>query len=58
MVEILVEGAGEEGERVGRTPENQLLHLAASEAEAPAGCLVPVLVTRAGQTSLSGELAR
>ncbi len=58
VVEVLVEGAGEDGERVGRTPENHLLHLAASEAEAPAGSLVPVLVTRAGQTSLSGEPAR
>jgi tRNA-2-methylthio-N6-dimethylallyladenosine synthase len=59
VVEVLVEGAGEEeGRRIGRTPENHLVHLAASEAEAPAGALARVRVTRAGQSSLSGELAR
>jgi tRNA-2-methylthio-N6-dimethylallyladenosine synthase len=58
VVEVLVEGAGEEGERLGRTPQNHLVHLAASEAEAPAGALVAVRVTRAGQSSLSGEISR
>jgi tRNA-2-methylthio-N6-dimethylallyladenosine synthase len=53
-----VEGAGEEEERLGRTPQNHLVHLAASEAEAPAGALVAVRVTRAGQSSLSGEISR
>ncbi|HTN53892.1 MAG TPA: TRAM domain-containing protein, partial [Anaeromyxobacter sp.] len=54
-VEVLVEGPSEDpGQRVGRTPENRVVHLAASEAEAPAGALVPVRVTRAGGSSLSG----
>jgi tRNA-2-methylthio-N6-dimethylallyladenosine synthase len=56
VVEVLVEGPGEEeGERLGRTPENHLVHLRASEAQAPAGALVAVRVTRAGVASLSGE---
>jgi len=56
-VEVLVEGPGdEEGWRRGRTPENHLVHFAASPAEAPAGALLPVRVTRAGGNSLSGEL--
>ena len=42
-VEVLVEGSGEDGERRhGRTPENRLVHLAATEAEAPTGALVRV----------------
>jgi tRNA-2-methylthio-N6-dimethylallyladenosine synthase len=57
VVEVLVEGEGERGERVGRTPQNHLVHLAAPEAAAAAGALVPVRVTRAGQSSLSGEIA-
>ncbi|MBI5070804.1 MAG: tRNA (N6-isopentenyl adenosine(37)-C2)-methylthiotransferase MiaB [Deltaproteobacteria bacterium] len=56
-VEVLVEGPGdEEGWRRGRTPHNHLVHFAASEARAPAGALLPVRVTRAGGSSLSGEL--
>jgi tRNA-2-methylthio-N6-dimethylallyladenosine synthase len=57
-VEVLVEGAGEgeEGARRGRTPENRLVHFTASEQDAPAGALVAVRVTRAGASSLSGEL--
>jgi tRNA-2-methylthio-N6-dimethylallyladenosine synthase len=56
IVEVLVEGPGdEEGTRVGRTPENHLVHLAAGEAEAPAGSLVAARVTRAGVSSLSAE---
>jgi tRNA-2-methylthio-N6-dimethylallyladenosine synthase len=56
-VEVLVEGPSEEpGERLGRTPENRVVHLAASEADAPAGALVQVRVTRAGGSSLSGVL--
>jgi tRNA-2-methylthio-N6-dimethylallyladenosine synthase len=58
VVEVLVEGAGDqEGRRVGRTPENHLVHLQASEAQAPAGALVRALVTRAGGSSLSAEPA-
>jgi tRNA-2-methylthio-N6-dimethylallyladenosine synthase len=54
-VEVLVEGASDEpGERLGRTPENRVLHLAAEERHAPAGAVVSARVTRAGQSSLSG----
>ncbi len=57
-VEILVEGEGDEpGRRVGRTPENRLVHLDATAAEAPAGRLARVRVTRAGRVSLTGRLA-
>ena len=56
-VEVLVEGESDrDGERMGRTPENRPVHFAASEAAAPAGALVRVRVTRAGGSSLSGEL--
>jgi tRNA-2-methylthio-N6-dimethylallyladenosine synthase len=57
-VEVLVEGPSDEpGFRLGRTPENRLVHLAAEERDAPAGALVRVRVTRAGGSSLSGALA-
>jgi tRNA-2-methylthio-N6-dimethylallyladenosine synthase len=57
-VEVLVEGASDEpGDLRGRTPENRLVHFTADEAHAPPGALVQVRVTRAGQSSLSGELA-
>ena len=57
-VEVLVEGPSDEpGEVRGRTPENRLVHLAADEARAPVGALVRARVTRAGQSSLSAELA-
>jgi tRNA-2-methylthio-N6-dimethylallyladenosine synthase len=57
-VEVLVEGPSDEpGDRLGRTPENRLVHFAAEEREAPSGALVRVRVTRAGASSLSGELA-
>jgi tRNA-2-methylthio-N6-dimethylallyladenosine synthase len=56
-VEVLVEGEGDgDGTRRGRTPENHVVHLSAAEADAPAGALVRVRVTRAGASSLSGEL--
>jgi tRNA-2-methylthio-N6-dimethylallyladenosine synthase len=59
VVEVLVEGPSDRpGERLGRTPENRVVHLAAAEAEAPVGALVPVRVTRAGTSSLSGTLGR
>ncbi len=54
VVEVLVEGPSDDGERVGRTPENRVVHLAAPEAETPAGAVVPVRVLRAGVSSLSG----
>jgi tRNA-2-methylthio-N6-dimethylallyladenosine synthase len=58
IVEVLVEGPSDEpGERIGRTPENRVLHLAADESAAPAGARVAVRVTRAGTSSLSGVLA-
>jgi tRNA-2-methylthio-N6-dimethylallyladenosine synthase len=56
-VEVLVEGTGEDGERrFGRTPENRMVHVAASAAEAPTGALIRVKVVRAGRASLGGEL--
>ncbi len=57
-VEVLVEGPSDApGERLGRTPENRLVHLAADERDAPAGALVRARVTRAGGSSLSAGLA-
>jgi tRNA-2-methylthio-N6-dimethylallyladenosine synthase len=57
-VQVLVEGPSDEpGERRGRTPENRVVHLAAGEREAPAGAIVSARITRAGQSSLSGQLA-
>jgi tRNA-2-methylthio-N6-dimethylallyladenosine synthase len=57
-VEVLVEGEGDDdGKRFGRTPENRVVHFAGTEADAPSGALVRVKVTRAGLSSLSGELA-
>jgi tRNA-2-methylthio-N6-dimethylallyladenosine synthase len=57
-VEVLVEGPSDEpGNRLGRTPENRLVHFAAEERDAPAGALVRVRVTRAGASSLSGAPA-
>jgi tRNA-2-methylthio-N6-dimethylallyladenosine synthase len=56
-VEVLVEGASDEpGERLGRTPENRVVHLAAGEADAPAGAIVRARITRAGGSSLSGAI--
>jgi tRNA-2-methylthio-N6-dimethylallyladenosine synthase len=56
-VEVLVEGPSEaEGERMGRTPENRVVHFRADEAAAPVGALRRVRVTRAGGSSLSGAL--
>jgi tRNA-2-methylthio-N6-dimethylallyladenosine synthase len=58
IVEVLVEGSSDDpGEQRGRTPENRMVHLAAGEADAPAGALVAVRITRAGGASLSGVLA-
>jgi tRNA-2-methylthio-N6-dimethylallyladenosine synthase len=55
-VEVLVEGASDEpGDRIGRSPENRLVHFTASEEEAPAGAILRVRVVRAGASSLSGE---
>jgi len=52
-----VEGPGEEpGARLGRTPENRVVHLEADEAAAPAGALIRARVTRAGTSSLSGSV--
>src|SRR5512142_1168475 len=49
VLEVLVEGPSDEpGERLGRTPDNHVVHLAASEAAAPVGALVRVRVARAG----------
>ncbi len=56
-VEVLVEGTGEDGvRRYGRTPENRMVHVAATPDEAPTGALVRVRVVRAGRASLTGQL--
>jgi len=57
-VEVLVEGGldGEEGRRFGRTLENRMVHFDADPSRAPAGALLPVLVTRSHANSLSGEI--
>jgi tRNA-2-methylthio-N6-dimethylallyladenosine synthase len=57
-VEVLVEGPapGSPGEAVGRTPENRLVHVDLAGREPRAGDLVRVRVTRAGTSSLGGEL--
>jgi tRNA-2-methylthio-N6-dimethylallyladenosine synthase len=56
-VEVLIEGSGEDGGlRQGRSPENRMVHVLATEAEAPTGALVRVKVVRAGRASLGGEL--
>ncbi|HET7753856.1 MAG TPA: tRNA (N6-isopentenyl adenosine(37)-C2)-methylthiotransferase MiaB [Anaeromyxobacteraceae bacterium] len=56
-VEVLVEGASDrDGQRLGRTPQNRVVHFAATEESAPAGAVLRVRVTRAGGNSLSGEL--
>jgi len=57
VVEVLVEGASEDpGGRLGRSPENRVVHLTAPEDEAPAGALVLARIVRAGGSSLSGEV--
>jgi len=57
-VEVLVEGPSDSpGERLGRSPENRVVHVAADEAAAPAGATVRVRVSRAGTSSLSGAPA-
>jgi tRNA-2-methylthio-N6-dimethylallyladenosine synthase len=56
-LEVLVEGEGDdEGRRFGRTPENRVVHFAASAERAPAGALLRTRVTRAHANSLSGEI--
>ena len=56
-VEVLVEGPSDDpAQRMGRTPENRVVHLAASESEAPVGARVHARVVRAGTASLSAEL--
>jgi tRNA-2-methylthio-N6-dimethylallyladenosine synthase len=55
-VEVLVEGPSEDpARRAGRTPENRVVHFAASEAEAPTGALLRVRVLRAHSSSFAGE---
>ncbi len=57
-VEVLLEGPadGSPGEGVGRTPENRLVHVDLGGREPRAGDLVRVRVTRAGSSSLGGEV--
>jgi tRNA-2-methylthio-N6-dimethylallyladenosine synthase len=55
-VEVLVEGPADEGGHLGRTPENRLVHLAPGPRAPAAGETVRARVTRAGHSSLGGEL--
>jgi tRNA-2-methylthio-N6-dimethylallyladenosine synthase len=56
-VEVLVEGPSEDpSRRAGRTPENRVVHFAATEAEAPTGAVVRARALRAHSSSLAGEL--
>jgi tRNA-2-methylthio-N6-dimethylallyladenosine synthase len=57
-VEVLLEGPAPDspGEGVGRTPENRLVHVDLGGREPRAGDLVRVRVTRAGASSLGGEI--
>jgi tRNA-2-methylthio-N6-dimethylallyladenosine synthase len=59
VVEILVEGPSERepGMAFGRTPENRMVHFATGPDPAAPGARVRVRVTRAGLSSLSGDLA-
>jgi tRNA-2-methylthio-N6-dimethylallyladenosine synthase len=57
VVEVLVEGPSDRpGERLGRTPDNHVVHFGAEEAAAPTGAVVKVRIGRAGTSSLSGAL--
>ncbi len=56
-VEVLVEGASDDGGLLGRTPENRVVHLESHGREIPPGAIVRARVVRAGHASLSAELA-
>ena len=58
VVEVLVEGAAEDGSQVGRTPENRVIHLAVGSGPVAPGSRVRARVTRAGHSSLGGEPVR
>jgi tRNA-2-methylthio-N6-dimethylallyladenosine synthase len=56
-LEVLVEGWSDDPtRRSGRTPENRVVHFAASEVAAPTGALVLARALRAHSASLAGEL--
>jgi tRNA-2-methylthio-N6-dimethylallyladenosine synthase len=55
-VEVLVEGASDDGGHLGRTPENRVVHLESHGRDLPPGALVRARVVRAGNSSLGGEL--
>ena len=57
-VEVLLEGpaSDSQGDGVGRTPENRLVHVDLGGRQPRAGDLVRVRVTRAGASSLGGEI--
>ncbi len=56
-VEVLVEGASDDGGHLGRTPENRVVHLESHGRELQPGAIVRARVVRAGHASLSAELA-
>jgi len=54
-VEVLVEGPSEEGGARGRSPENRVVHLAATGRTLAVGALVRARVVRSGHSSLGAE---
>jgi tRNA-2-methylthio-N6-dimethylallyladenosine synthase len=56
-VEILVEGASDDGGHMGRTPENRVVHVESHGRDLPPGSVVRARVVRAGHSSLGAELA-
>jgi tRNA-2-methylthio-N6-dimethylallyladenosine synthase len=56
-VEILVEGASDDGGHMGRTPENRVVHVESHGRDLPSGSVVRARVVRAGHSSLGAELA-
>ena len=56
-VEILVEGASDDGGHMGRTPENRVVHVESHGRDLPPASVVRARVVRAGHSSLGAELA-
>jgi tRNA A37 methylthiotransferase MiaB len=55
-VELLVEGASDDGGHMGRTPENRVVHIESHGRDLAPGSLVRARVVRAGHSSLGAEL--
>jgi tRNA A37 methylthiotransferase MiaB len=55
-VEVLVEGASDDGGHMGRSPENRIVHLESHGRDLAPGSLVRARVVRSGHSSLGAEL--